>query len=81
MDQNFGRSHRADARIAPCIIPKGKYVVTGAEKWPAVRRSFSGDFSFLWGIFFGKKWRYQTVWVDDVVGASPEVMQVYLAET
>ena len=31
VDQNFGRSHRADARIAPCIIPKGKYVVTGAQ--------------------------------------------------
>ena len=79
MDQNFGRSHRADARIAPCIIPKGKYVVTGAEKWRLLGEVLAEI--FLWGIFFGKKWRYQTVWVDDVVGASPEVMQVYLAET
>ncbi|CAL1127973.1 unnamed protein product [Cladocopium goreaui] len=31
VDQNFGRSHRADARVAPCIIPKGKYVVTGSH--------------------------------------------------
>ena len=29
-DQGFGRSwHRSDHRIAPCVIPKGKYIVTG----------------------------------------------------
>ena len=30
-DQGFGRSWvRSDHRVAPCVIPKGKYLVTGA---------------------------------------------------
>ena len=54
MDQNFGRSHRADARIAPCIIPKGKYVVTGAEKWRLLGEVLAEIFLFFGESFLGK---------------------------
>ena len=53
VDQNFGRSHRADARIAPCVIPKGKYVVTGAQ-WRLLGEVLA-EFFFSLGFFLGEK--------------------------
>lgn len=47
VDQGFGRSwHRSDHRIAPCVIPKGKYIVTG----PTWRLMDKQEKCFLQGV-------------------------------
>ncbi|CAE7255488.1 unnamed protein product [Symbiodinium natans] len=47
VDQGFGRSwHRSDHRIAPCIIPKGKYLLTG----PTWRLMDKQEKCFLQGV-------------------------------